>query len=147
MDDEKFKELMDELPHQSRKEAWQKYKKKIADLRTEVTLAQEKTSKELAQRKSSYQFQWKGHKRQFNFNSGVQESIVAARSELAKMTLAGENEEVLKKATASLNEGAEPFSCSSAGFCFIAATQGLHFLQNRSSGLIYTHVLYKHTHA
>ena len=109
MDDEKFKELMDEL-HQSREEARQEFEKKLADLQMEVTSAQEKTSKELAPRitKSLYQFQWKGHEKQFNFNSGVQESIAAVRSKLAKMTLAGENEKgVLKKGTASLDEGAQ----------------------------------------
>ena len=71
---------------------------------------QEKASKELAQKitKSSYQFQRKGHEKQFNFNAGVQESIEAAQNELAKMTPAGKNEqEALKKATASLNEGAK----------------------------------------
>ena len=93
MDDEKFKELMDELC-QSREEAResrQEFEKKLADLQMEATSAQEKTSKELAQRitKSSYQFQRKGHEKHFNFNSGVQESIAAARSELAKMKPAG----------------------------------------------------------
>ena len=112
MDDEKFKQLMDEL-RQSRDEARQsrqEFEKKLTDLKKEVTSTQEKTSKELAQKitKSSYQFQRKGHEKQFNFNADVEESIAAARSELAKMTPAGENEnEALKKATASLDEGAK----------------------------------------
>ena len=112
MDDEKFKQLMDEL-RQSRDEARQsrqEFEKKLIDLKKEVTSTQEKTSKELAQKitKSSYQFQRKGHEKQFNFNAEVEESIAAARSELAKMTPAGENEkEALKKATASLDEGAK----------------------------------------
>ena len=112
MDDEKFKELMDELCQSCKevRQSQQEFEKKLTDLQTEVTSAQQKTSKELAQRitKFFYQFQRKGHEKQFNFNSGVQESITAARSELAKMTPAGENDkEVLKKATASLNEGTQ----------------------------------------
>ena len=112
MDDGKFTQIMDEL-RKSRDEARQsrqEFEKKLADLQKEVTSAQEKTSKELAQKitKSSYQFQKKGHEKQFSFNSGIEESITAARSELAKLTPSGEKEqEALKKASASLDEGAK----------------------------------------
>ena len=71
MDDEKFKEIMDELRQscEEARQSRQEFEKKLADLQTEVTSAQEKTSKELAQRitKSSYQFQRKKHEKQFNF--------------------------------------------------------------------------------
>ena len=105
MDDEKFKELMDEL-RQSREESRQEFEKKPAD---QVTSAQEKTSKELAQRitKYSYQFQRKGHEKQFNFNSGVQESM-AADSDDEKCIKKAEKEaqrEVEKKATAKRRRG------------------------------------------
>ena len=122
MDKQKFKELMDELrqlreeTRQSRQEerkSQEELEKKLADLQKEVTATQEKASKELAQKitKSSYQFQRKGHERQFNFNSGVQESIAAAQSELAKVTPASDTErETLKKVTASLDEGAKPLA-------------------------------------
>ena len=111
MDDGKFTQIVDEL-RKSRDEARQsrqEFKKKLADLQKEVTSVQEKTSKELVQKitKSSYQFQ-KGHEKQFSFNSGIEESIAAARSELAKLTPLGEKEqEALKKASASLDEGAK----------------------------------------
>ena len=107
-----FEQLMEEL-RKSRDEARQlreELERKLSDLQSEVTSAQEKASQELAQRisKSSYQFQWKGHERQFHFNSSVQESIATARNELAKMVPAGEKErEALKKATDSLDEGAK----------------------------------------
>ena len=119
MDEEKFEQLMEELrqsrdeTRQSREEERKSRKdleKKIVDLQKEVTAAQEKTSKELAQKitKSSYQFQRKGHERQFNFNSGIQESIAAGQSELAKVTPVSEMEkEMLKKVTASLDESAK----------------------------------------
>ena len=112
MDEAKFKLLMDEI-RQSRDEARQsrqELEQKLSNLQSEVTAAEEKTSQELAHRisKSSHQFQRKGHKMQFNFNSGVQESIAAARSELVKMTPEGKREkETLKKVTAFLDEGAK----------------------------------------
>ena len=64
-----------------------------------ITSAQEKASQELVQRisKSSYQLQQKGHERQFNCNSSMQQSIATAKNELVKMIPAGEKEkEALK---------------------------------------------------
>ena len=52
---------------------------------------------------NSYQFQCKGHEHQFNFNSGIQELIAAARSESAKMS-PGDEKEILKKVDASLDK-------------------------------------------
>lgn len=109
MDYDKFKQLMEEIL-QSRKKTRQKLEGKITDLNGEVTVAQEKTLQELAQRvtKSSYQLQRKGHKRQFNFNFGVQQSIVNAQGELIKVTPTGEKgKEVLKKVSVALDEGAK----------------------------------------
>ena len=97
----------------SREEACQsrqELEQKLSDLQSEVTLAQEKASQELAHKilKSSHQFQRKGHEKQFNFNTSIQESITTAKGELAKLTPAGEREkEVLKKATESLDKGAK----------------------------------------
>ena len=107
-----FEQLMEEIrklreeARKSRKEL----KQKLADLQTEVTSSQEKASQELAHKisKSSYQFQRKGNEKQFNFNNGVQESIMTAKSELAKLTPVGDKDkEVLKKATELLDEGAK----------------------------------------
>ena len=107
MNDEKFKLLMDEI-HQSRDEACQsrqELEQKLSVLQSKVTTTKEKTSQELEHRisNSSHQFQRKGHEMQFNFNSGMQQSIAAARSELTKMTPAGEEKETLKKVTAALD--------------------------------------------
>ena len=108
----KFEQLMDKILKScdGACQLREKLERKLADLQSEVTSAQEKASQELAQKisKSFYQFQQKKHERQFNFNASVQESIATAKNKLAKMVPAGEREkEALKKATDSLDEGAK----------------------------------------
>lgn len=103
MDASQFKELMDAIS-ESRSEL----EVKIQNLRKDVHTVQEKASHDLAQRisQSSYQFKRKGNEVQFNFNTGVQESISSARRELEKITpTRDEQKEALKKAHVFLDEG------------------------------------------
>ena len=99
MDAEQFRALMDEIK-QSRAE--------VKELKREVNTVHERTTRELAQKitKSSYQFKKKAHKIQFNLNSEIEESIGAAKKELAKVKATDEQDkEAIKKAEILLDEG------------------------------------------
>ena len=74
-----------------------------------MNTAQEKTAKDLSQKitKSGYTFQKKGHEHQFTFNSGMQESISSARSELEKLAADPSDKDALAKVDACLDEGAK----------------------------------------
>ena len=63
--------------------------------------------KELSQKisKSNYTFQKKGHKHQFSFNSGVQDSIATACNELGKLAEDPTDKSAWSKADACLDEG------------------------------------------
>ena len=60
---------------------------KIAEVKREVNIAQEKTSLDVARKigNTAYQFRKKGHEHHYTFNSGVKEAISSARSELLKV--------------------------------------------------------------
>ena len=79
----------------------------VKELKRRVSAVHERTTCELAQKitKSSYQFKKKANEIQFNFNSGVEESIVAVKKELEKIEATGEQEEPVKKAATLLDEG------------------------------------------
>lgn len=76
--DEKLDELMEEI-RQSKREV----EEKIADLKSEVNLAQQKTSQDLAKKigNSSYQFKRKGNEHQYHFNSTIEEALCSAKDE------------------------------------------------------------------
>ena len=78
----------------------------LAEFKKEVNSMQEKTTKELSQKisKSNYTFQKKGHEHQFNFNSGVQETIASARSKLGKLAEDPTDKSAWSKADACLDE-------------------------------------------
>jgi len=82
-------------------------------LKQEVSVAQEKASQQLRRIGSStYQFQRKGSKHQFNFNSGIEDAIDAAKSELTKAIKTSDTaaKEAIQKAELSLDEGAKALS-------------------------------------
>ena len=84
-----------------------KFTTSLAEFRKEVNSIQERTTKELSQKisKSNYTFQKKGHEHQFNFNSGVQDSIATARNELGKLAEDPMDKSAWSKADACLDEG------------------------------------------
>ena len=92
----------------SHREVEGKLTSSIAELKQEVHSVQEKTLRELAQKitRSNYQFKCKGNEIQYNFNSGVEESISAAKEELKKIKPSSDKDkESLQKASNSLDEG------------------------------------------
>ena len=58
----------------------------IAEVKQEVTLAQERKAQDFSHMltKSTYQFQKKGNEMQYSINMGVKESIVSAKKQLEK---------------------------------------------------------------
>ena len=58
----------------------------IAEVKQEVTLAQERKAQDFSYMltKSTYQFQKKGNEMQYSINMGVKESIVSAKKQLEK---------------------------------------------------------------
>ena len=82
MKDDKFEKLMEELCA-TRHDMDQKLKDSIADVKHEVSTAQERTTKEIQRKlnKPSYQFRYKGMEMQHNFNVEVKDSISTARQE------------------------------------------------------------------
>ena len=78
------------------------------ELKREVSAVHERTTRELAQKitKSSYQFKKKAHEIQFTFNSGIEESVTAAKNELSKIASTDDQDkEAIKKAEMLLDEG------------------------------------------
>ena len=71
----------------SREEVEQKLEAVITEVKREVNIAQEKTSLDVARKigNTTYQFRKKGHEHHYTFNSGVEEAISSARSELLKV--------------------------------------------------------------
>ena len=106
MEESQFLTLMEEIK-KSQREVEGKLTSSIAELKQEVNSVQEKTLRELAQKitRSNYQFKRKGNEIQYNFNSGVEESISAAKEELKKIKLGNDKDkELLQKASNSLDE-------------------------------------------
>ena len=109
MEEDKFDKLLKELSElrKSHRESEDKLTTSLKEFRKEVSSVQEKTAKDLAQKisKSNYTFQKKGHEHQFHFNSGVQETIATARSELEKLAMDPSDKDALSKVDACLDEG------------------------------------------
>ena len=77
--EEKLDTLMAEIC-QSKREV----DEKLAKLKCEVTMAQEKTSLDLAKKISGslYQFKKKSHEHQYQFNSGLSDTLDSVKAEL-----------------------------------------------------------------
>ena len=106
MEESQFLTLMEEIK-KSQREVEGKLTSSIAELKQEVNSVQEKTLRELVQKitRSNYQFKRKGNEIQYSFNSGVEESISAAKEELKKIKLGNDKDkELLQKASNSLDE-------------------------------------------
>ena len=107
MDSAEFRALMDKIK-KSRAEVEERLTSSIADLKREVNSVQETTSQELALKinKSSYQFKKKSNEIQFQFNAGIEESICAAKKDLARANPVDPREkEAVQKAGALLDKG------------------------------------------
>ena len=107
MDSTEFRALMDKIK-KFRTEAEERFTSSIANLKRKVNSVQERTSQELALKinKSSYQFKKKLNKIQFQFNAGIEESICAAKKELARAsTVDSRKKEAVQKAGALLDGG------------------------------------------
>ena len=107
MDESQFQMLMEEIK-KSQREVEGKLTSSIAELKQEVHSVQKKTSHKLAQKitRSNHQFKRKGNEIQYNFNSGVEESISAAKEELKKIKPGSDKDKkLLQKASNSLDEG------------------------------------------
>jgi len=114
MEDDKFDRLLREIGEirKSHQDSDAKLDGTLKDFRKEISAAQEKTTKELSLKisKSGYTFQKKGHEHQFNFNSGVQESIASACNEIQKLSSNPSDKDALSKADAHLDEGEKALS-------------------------------------
>ena len=107
MDNDKLLKLMDKI-QKSRREVEGKPSSSLTELKQEMNSMQERMSQDLPQRitKPSYQFQQKSNEHQFSFNSGIQESIAAARSELSKLKPSDEQgKAAITKVESVLDEG------------------------------------------
>ena len=84
--EQKLEELLTEL-RKTRQEMEEKLSASIAEVKQEVTSAQERTAQDLSHKlnKSTYQLRKKGNEVQFSFNAGVEEAIASARKQLDKM--------------------------------------------------------------
>ena len=109
MDDERYKQLLD-ATNDSKRDVENKLASSLEELKRDVNAVQEKASQDLASKisKSTYQFRKKGNEVQFSFNSSVEESISAAKQELARLTPTGSDQQAtLKRAQMHLDEGAK----------------------------------------
>ena len=84
----------------------------LEELKRDVNVVQEKVSQDFTSKvnKFTYQFRIKGNEVQFSFNSSVEESISAAKQELAQLMPTGSDQQVvLKRAQMHLDEGAKAY--------------------------------------
>ena len=104
MEQDKFDKLMVETQN-SRSDVEEKLAATVAEMKCEVSTAQEKTSQGLTRRmaSSSYQFKKKGHEHQFMFNTELKDTISSAKTELARVD--AEDQAVLQRVQAQLDEG------------------------------------------
>ena len=104
-----FNKLMAEL-QQTRREMDEKITSSMAEVKREVSYAQERMAKDFSQKlnRTTYQFHKKRNEKQYTFNSGVEESIVLAQQELERMASSVDDggKESLRKAADHLEEGA-----------------------------------------
>ena len=109
MENEMFDKLMAEL-QQTRREMDEKITSSMAEVKREVSYAQERTAKDFSQKlnRTTYQFRKKGNEKQYTFNSGVEEAIASAQQELERMASSVDDggKESLRKAADHLEEGA-----------------------------------------
>jgi len=86
MEQDNFDKLMAKIC-QSRSDVEKQLATTIADLKQEVTAAQEKTSNDISRKMACfrYQFKKKSHEHQFHFKSEVQATIGSARTELERV--------------------------------------------------------------
>ena len=109
MENEMFDKLMAEL-QQTHREMDEKITSSMAEVKSEVSYAQERTAKDFSKKlnRTTYQFRKKGNEKQYTFNSGVEESITSAQQELEKTASSVDDggKDSLKKAADHLEEGA-----------------------------------------
>ena len=86
VEQENFDKLMAEIC-QSRNDVESKLASTVADLKCEVTTAQEKTSLDFARKmaSSSQQFRKKSHEHQFTFNTKLQSTFASVKTELDRV--------------------------------------------------------------
>ena len=106
MDEEKYQKLLDAIQDSKRDvdNLERKLLSSIDDLKRDVTDVQQKASHELAAKinKPAYQFRRKGNEIQYAFNSSIDDSITAAKLELARVKPTDKGQqECLKKAEAT----------------------------------------------
>ncbi|XP_065904717.1 integrase/recombinase xerD homolog isoform X3 [Dysidea avara] len=108
MENEMFDKLMAEL-QQTCREMDEKITSSMAEVKREVSYAQERTAKDFSQKlnRTTYQFRKKGNEKQYTFNSGVEEAIASAQQELERMASSVDDggKESLRKAADHLEEG------------------------------------------
>jgi len=107
VEQENFDKLMAEI-RQSRNDVESKLASTVADLKREVTTAQEKTSLDFAQKmaSSSQQFRKKSHEHQFTFNTELQGTFTSVKMELDKVDATTEEDRAsLRRAQLQLDEG------------------------------------------
>ena len=104
MEQDKFDKLMVEIQN-SRSGVEEKLAATVAEMKREVSTAQEKTSLGLTRRmaSSSYQFKKKEHEHQFMFNTELKDMLSSAKTELARVD--AEDQAVLQRVQAQLDEG------------------------------------------
>ena len=101
--EQKLDTLMEEVRQSKRK-----VDKKIAELKREVSTAQEKTFLDITKKmsSSSYQFKKKSHEHQYHFNSGLESTLDSVKAELGRKNLtAAEDKSTLRAAQGLLDEG------------------------------------------
>ena len=92
----------------SKQELQEDFSSEISKLQQDVRTSQESSSQEVVKKlnRRAYQFQKKGNEAQFNFNSGVEDHISAAKKELKKLNPTGEQDQtIVQNVTNDLEEG------------------------------------------
>jgi len=107
VEQENFNKLMAEIC-QSRDDVESKLTSTVADLKCEVTTAQEKTLLDFAQKMDglSLQFRKKNHEQQFTFNTELQSTFTSVKMELDRVdAMTEEDRTSLQRAQLQLDEG------------------------------------------
>ena len=104
MEDDKFDKLMAEI-QKSRSDVEEKLAATVAEMKREVSTAQERTSQDLTRRmaSSSYQFKKKGHEHQFLFNAELKDRLSSAKTELDRVDAV--DQPALRRVQTQLDEG------------------------------------------
>ena len=107
MEEDKFEKLITEI-RQSRSDVEQKLASTVADLKREVTSAQERTSNDFSKKMASltYQFKKKSHEHQFHFNAELQGAFASVKTELDRLDPATpQDQSTILRARNQLDEG------------------------------------------